>query len=105
LGDGEKFGSLDPHFLGRHLDIATPTHMTVIDTEGGINKYPHHKQVLSTFSDVDRTTISNKRNWNCNQVIVREVLMPCDGVEDKEGNEEGSEDNDNEGEEEGQEAQ
>ena len=78
--------------------------MTIIDTKGGINKYPHHKQVLFTFADEAQTTISNKRNWNCDRITVREVVLPWEGDKDDEGNEEGSEDDNDEGEEEGQEA-
>ena len=59
FGAWGKFGSLKPHFLGGSLDIATLAHMTIIDTKGGINKYPHHKQVLFTFPEATRTTISN----------------------------------------------
>ena len=75
--------------------------MTIINIKGGINKYAHHKQALFTFPNVARTTISNKQNWNCDRVIVREVVMSCERDE----GEEGSEDDDNEGEEERQEAQ
>ena len=76
LGHEGKFGNLKPHFLGESLDMATLAYMTIIDTKGGINKYPHHKQILFTFPEVTCTTISNKRNWNCVRVIVREVVMP-----------------------------
>ena len=75
----------------------TLAHITIIDTKDGINKYPYHKQILFTFPEITRTTISNKRNSNCDNVIVREVVMPHEG-------EERSEDDDKEGEDMGQEA-
>jgi len=49
LGHSGKFSTLEPHLSCGILDIATLAHMTIIDTKGGINKHPHHKQVLFTF--------------------------------------------------------
>ena len=72
LGHERKFGSLEPQFLGGSLNIAILAHATIIDTKGRINKHHHHKQSLFTFSEVARTTISNKRNWNYDRVTVRE---------------------------------
>ena len=45
-----KFAIPKPHLLGGV--IATLANMTIIDTKGGINKYPLHKQMLFTFLDV-----------------------------------------------------
>jgi len=106
LGHWGKLGSPASHFLGGSLDIATLAHMTIINTKGGINKYPYHKQIFFI-------TISNKRKWNCDCTIVREVVMPCEGDEggqegDKgreEGEDDSENDDDDEGEEVGQEAQ
>ena len=42
LDHGEKFGTLEPYFLGSSLDIVTLTHMSILDIKGGTNKYPHH---------------------------------------------------------------
>ena len=67
--------------MGENLDIATLVPMTSIDTKGDTNKYPHHKQVLFTFSDGAKTTISNKQNWNYDRVTVKEVVMPREGDE------------------------
>jgi len=44
------------------LDIATLAHMTIIDTKGDVNKYPHHKQVFFIFPYVARTTTANKQD-------------------------------------------
>ena len=52
LGHEGKFGSLKPRFLGGSLDITTLTHMTIIDTKRGTNKYSRHKQFLFTFLEV-----------------------------------------------------
>lgn len=46
--------------------------MTMTDTKDGINKCPHHKQVLFTFSDVG--------DWNCNSLIVCDVSLPREGM-------------------------
>ena len=43
LGHGVKFSTPEPYFLGGNLDIAKLAQMTIIDTKGGINKYPHCK--------------------------------------------------------------
>jgi len=43
LGHSEKFSSVEPHFLGGSLDIATLTNMCILDTKGGTIKYPLHK--------------------------------------------------------------
>jgi len=94
LGYWGKFGSLEAQLLSESLDIATLTHMTIIDTKGDINKYPHYKQVLFTFLDVAYTTILNKQNWNCDWVIVREVVIPHEGDEHELGDEEDSKDDD-----------
>ena len=75
--------------------------MTIIDTKDGINKYPHHKQIPFTFSNVAYTTITNRRNWNYDKVIVREVVFPREGDDGDDENEEHSGDNEEEGENEG----
>jgi len=67
LGHGGKFSIRKPHFLGGNVDTAILIHMTITNTEGSINKYPHHKQILFTFLVVARTTIANKRNQNCDK--------------------------------------
>ena len=101
LGHGGRFGTLEPHFLCGKLYNSTLAHMAIIGTKGGINKYPHHKQVLFTFLDVARITIFNRRNWNCDRAIAREVVLPRDGDDGDEGNEENSEGDEDEGEKEG----
>ena len=58
------------------LDIATLAHMSILDTRGGAIKYPHHKQTLFTFPEVARTAIANKKNWNCDRVVIRERVLP-----------------------------
>lgn len=78
LGYGSRLSSLEPHFLGGHLDLGTLHHMHIIDTRGTTIRYPHHKQILLTFPDLQRTTISNKRNWNCDQVINRVPVIPTE---------------------------
>jgi len=34
-----KFSILEPHFLGGSLEIATLTHVSILDTKGGTIKY------------------------------------------------------------------
>jgi len=107
LGHNNKFHSLELHFLGGVLDIATLAHKSILDTQGGTIKYPHHKQTLFTFPAVARTAIANKRNWNCDWIIIQErVLPPEQEAEAQEGEEEFEEgdkgDEENEGDEEAQ---
>lgn len=73
LGYGSRLSSLEPYF-----DLGTLHHMHIIDTRGATIRYPHHKQILFTFPDLQRTTISNKRNWNCDQVINRVPVIPTE---------------------------
>lgn len=98
------FSTFEPHFLDGNLVIATLAHMTIFHTKCGIKKYPHDKQVLFTFPNVAWTTIFNKRNWNCDTVIVWEVVLPRNVDEGNEENEEISEDGEGKGEEEGHDA-
>jgi len=100
---GGTFGTLEPHLLGKNLDITTLAHMTIIDTKEDINKYAPSTNTFYS-PDVARTTISNRRNQNYKRVIVREVVLPQDGDEDDEVNEENTEGGEDEGEEEGHEA-
>lgn len=96
MNPGENFDTLEPHFLGDSLDIATLAHMSILDTDGGTDKYPHYRQILFAFPMAGRTIIANKRNWNCDRVIVREVVLPRDSDEGEE--EQGEYDDDGEGE-------
>ena len=106
LGHNNKFYSLESHFLRGVLDIAILANMSILDTRGGTIKYPQHKQTLFTFPAVARTAIANKRNWNCDRVIIRERVLPPeqeDAQEEEEESEEGEEgDEENEGDEEAQ---
>ena len=75
--------------------------MYIIDTPGDTIGCPHHKQILFTLPNVECTTITNKRNWNCDKVIVRTIMLPREGQlaadEEAEYDEEGdSDDKDNE---------
>jgi len=82
LGHNNKFHSLESHFLGGVLDIASLAHMSILDTRGGTIRYPHHKETLFTFPAVTRTAIANKRNWNCDRVIIRERVLPPEQEEE-----------------------
>jgi len=69
--------------------------MHVIDTQDDIIRYPHHKVILFTLPSVWRTTVTNKRNWNCDQSIIRATVLPReeqlaanDDIEFDEGNDE-----------------
>ena len=62
LGHNSKFRTLESHFLGGVLDIAILPHISVLGTQGGTIKYPHHKQILFTFPTVARSAIANKGN-------------------------------------------
>jgi len=62
LGHSEKLFHLEPHFLGGYLDIGTLHHMIKIEDKGGTICCPHHKQILFTLPNIERTTMSNKRN-------------------------------------------
>ena len=76
MGHSSKFHTLESHFLGGFLDIITLAHMSIMDTRGGTIKYPHHEQILFTFPAVARTAITNKRNWNCDWVVIGERVLP-----------------------------
>ena len=69
LGHSSRLSTLEPHFLGGHLDIGTLHHMHIISTRGETIRYPHHKTILFTLSNVERTTFANKRNWNCDREL------------------------------------
>jgi len=95
LGYGSRLSSLEPHFLGGHLDLGTLHHMHIIDTRGDTIKYPHHKTILFNLPNPQRTTVANKRNWNCDRRIIRATVLPTeeqlaadlDLEEDEEGEE------------------
>ena len=83
--------------------------MSILDIRGGIIRYPHHKETLFTFPAVTRTAIANKRNWNCDRVIIRERILPSEQEEEAQDEEEEFEEGDegdegDEGNEEAQEA-
>jgi len=88
LGHNGKFHTLEPHFLGGFLDIATLAHMSIIDTWGGTIKYPHHKQILFTFPTMACTVIANKKTWNCDRVVIRERVFPPEREEQDEAEDE-----------------
>ena len=50
--------------------------MTTIGNRGGTIRYAHHKQILFTLPNVELTTVTNKRNWNFDQVIIRDTVLP-----------------------------
>jgi len=50
--------------------------MHIIDTRGDTIRYPHHKTILFTFPNAERTAVANKRSWNCNRVIIRATVLP-----------------------------
>ena len=79
LGHSGKFHTLKPHFWGipQHCPLA---YMSILDNRDGTIKYPHHKQILFTFPTVARTTIVNKKNWNCDWVVIRERVLPPSSV-------------------------
>jgi len=83
LGHSGKIHTPELHFLGRSVDISTLAHMSILDTRGGTIKYPHHKQILFTFPVVARTTIANKKNWNCDRVVIRERVWPPEQEEEE----------------------
>ena len=62
LGYSSSLPALAPHFLGGHLDLGTLHHMHIIDTRGDTIQYPHHKTILFTLPNTDRTMVANKRN-------------------------------------------
>jgi len=104
VGHNNKFHSLELQFLGGVLDIATLAHMSILDTRGGTIRYPHHKETLFTFPAVAQTAIANKRNWNCDRVIIRERVLPPEQEEEAQ-EEEGEFDEGDEGDEGNEEAQ
>jgi len=59
-----QLSTLEPHFLGGHLDLGTLHYMHIIDTRGDTIRQPDHKTVLFTLPSVEHTTVTNKRNWN-----------------------------------------
>ena len=97
LGHNSKFHTLESHFFGGALDIATLAHMPILDTQGGTIKYPHHKQILFTFPAVPRTAIANKRNWNCDRVVIGERVLPLEHEEEEAQDEEEEFDEEDEG--------
>ena len=62
LGYSSRLSTLEPHFLGGHLDLVTLHHMHIIDTRRDTIRYPHHKTILFTLPTIERTTVANKRN-------------------------------------------
>jgi len=76
LSYGSRLSTLEPNFLGVHLDLGAPHHMHVIDTRGDTNRYPQHNAILFTLPNVEYTTVANKRNWNCDQMIIRATVLP-----------------------------
>jgi len=76
LGYGDRLSHLKLNFLGGHLDVSTLHHMHIIDTRGDTIRYPHDKQILFTLPNVERTTVTNKRNWNYDRVVIRETVLP-----------------------------
>ena len=50
--------------------------MNTIGNRGGTICYAHHKQILFTLPNVELTTVTNKRNWNFDQVIIRDTVLP-----------------------------
>ena len=50
--------------------------MHIIDSRGDTIRYPHHKAILFTLPSVERTMVTNKRNWNCDQRIIRATILP-----------------------------
>jgi len=94
LGHHSKFRTLESHFLGGVLDIATLAHMSILDTKGGTIRYPHHKETLFTFPVVTRTAIANKRKWNCDRVIIRERILPSEQEEEAQDEEDEFEEED-----------
>jgi len=95
LGYSLRLSTLKHHFLGGHLDLSTLHHMYIIDTRGDTVRYPHHKTIFFTLPNVECTMVANKRNWNCDQRIVRITVLPrkeqSTADEDIEFDEEGDE--------------
>jgi len=50
--------------------------MHAIGTRGDTIRYPYHKAILFTLPSVKRTTVTNKRNWNCDQRIIGVTVLP-----------------------------
>ena len=104
LGHTSKLPTLEPHFLGGHLDLGSLHHMHIIDTRGATIRYHHHGATLFTLPNVERTTVNNKRNWNCDRCIIRATVLPaeeqlpadedaeCDEKEDEDVDEEEGDD-------------
>lgn len=78
LGYSSRLSSLEPHFLGGYLDLGTLHHMHIIDTRGDTIRYPHHKTIVFNLPNLQRTTVANKRNWNCDGRIVRATVLPSE---------------------------
>ena len=78
LGYGSRLSTLASHFSGGHLDLGTLHHMHIIDARGDTVRYPHHQEILFTLPNVQRTAISNFRNWNCGRVINRVPVIPTE---------------------------
>ena len=76
LGHSLRLSTLEPYFLGGHLDIGTVHHMHIIDTCSETVRYPHHKTILFTLPTVERSIVANKRNWNCDHRIIRVAVLP-----------------------------
>lgn len=85
---------------GGHLDIITLDHMHSINTRGDAIRYCHHKAIIFTLPNVERTTVTNKRNWNCDRRIIRTTVIPREeqlvADEDVEYDEKGGDDDDEE---------
>jgi len=100
LGHSSKLPTLEPHFLGGHLDLGTLHHMHIIDTRGATIRYSHHGATLFTLPNVEHTTIANKRNWNYDCRIIRANVLSVEeqlpANKDAEYDEEEGEDDDEE---------
>jgi len=49
--------------------------MHITDTQDDTIRYPHHKQILFTIPNAECTTVTNQRNWNCDRVISRAIVL------------------------------
>jgi len=76
LGYGDRFSHLKPHFLGGQFGVGTLHHMHIINTRGDAIRCPHHKHILFIPPNVARTTVTNRRKLNCDQLIVRAIVLP-----------------------------
>jgi len=75
LGHNLRLSTLEPHLLGGHVDIGTLHHVHIIDTRGETITYPRHKTILFTLPNVERTAVTNKRNWDGDRSIIRPTVL------------------------------